>query len=165
MECGAVGHNFERDSPRDHPCQVWFNLVQRFQRSRFKKDELFNMYYRIFYELNLCRFLPIMQIRKKGGWKFKKIFSCETTEPISTKLCWNDSWVVLFHNCVRLSRGCIVHLVIKRTNWSYVKTMSCSGSHLGITINFVFVSHQYLNLIDTVPFRCVFNLLKCNQQP
>jgi hypothetical protein len=35
----------------------------------------------------------------------------------------------------RLSRVCIVHLVIKRTNWSYVKTMSCSGSHLGITIN------------------------------
>jgi hypothetical protein len=35
----------------------------------------------------------------------------------------------------RFSRACIVHLVIKRTNWSYVKTMSCSGSHLGITIN------------------------------
>jgi hypothetical protein len=35
----------------------------------------------------------------------------------------------------RLSRGCIVHLVIKRTNWSNVKTMSCSGSHLGIPIN------------------------------
>jgi hypothetical protein len=33
--------------------------------------------------------------------KFKKIFSSETTEPISTKLCWNDSWVVLFQNCVR----------------------------------------------------------------
>ena len=32
----------------------------------------------------------------------------------------------------RLSRACIVHLVIKRTN---VKTMSCSGSHLGIPIN------------------------------
>ena len=29
----------------------------------------------------------------------------------------------------------IVYLVIKRTNWSYVKTMSCSGSHLGIPIN------------------------------
>ena len=38
-------------------------------------------------------------------------------------------------NNQRLSRACIVHLVIKRTNWSYVKTMSCSGSHLGITIN------------------------------
>jgi hypothetical protein len=35
----------------------------------------------------------------------------------------------------RLSRACIVHLVIKKTNWSYVKTMSFSGSHLGITIN------------------------------
>ena len=35
----------------------------------------------------------------------------------------------------RLSRACIVHLVIKRTNRSYVKTMSCSGSHLGIPIN------------------------------
>jgi hypothetical protein len=38
---------------------------------------------------------------------------------------------------LRISRVCIVHLhmVIKRTNWSYVKTMSCSGSHLGIPIN------------------------------
>ena len=37
MEGGAVGYNFERDPPRDHPCQVWFNSVQRFQRRRFKK--------------------------------------------------------------------------------------------------------------------------------
>jgi hypothetical protein len=36
MEGRAVGHNFERDPPRDHPCQVRFNLVQRFQRRRFK---------------------------------------------------------------------------------------------------------------------------------
>jgi hypothetical protein len=35
----------------------------------------------------------------------------------------------------RLSRACIVHLVIKKNNWSYVKTMSCSGSHLGITVH------------------------------
>jgi hypothetical protein len=40
MEGRAVGHNFERDPPRDHPCQVWFNLVQRFQRRRFKCDLL-----------------------------------------------------------------------------------------------------------------------------
>jgi hypothetical protein len=32
----SVGHNFERD----HPCQVWFNLVQWFQRKRFKCDLL-----------------------------------------------------------------------------------------------------------------------------
>jgi hypothetical protein len=54
--------------------------------------------------LNFCRFWPIMQIRKKGGWNKKNIFSSETTEPISTKLCWNDSWMVPFQNCVRWSR-------------------------------------------------------------
>ena len=40
MEGGAVGHNFEMGLPKDHPCQVWFNLVQRFQRRRFKCDLL-----------------------------------------------------------------------------------------------------------------------------
>jgi hypothetical protein len=39
-EGGAVGHKFERDPHRDHPCQVWLNLVQRFQRRRFKCDLL-----------------------------------------------------------------------------------------------------------------------------
>jgi hypothetical protein len=28
MEGGAVGHKFKRDPPKDHPCQVWFNLVK-----------------------------------------------------------------------------------------------------------------------------------------
>ena len=37
---GTVGDNFERDPPRDHPCQVWFNLVQGFQRRRIKCDSL-----------------------------------------------------------------------------------------------------------------------------
>ena len=23
MEGGAIGHNFEKDRPRNHPCQVW----------------------------------------------------------------------------------------------------------------------------------------------
>ena len=41
---------------------------------------------------------------KKGGWNLKQIFSSETTEPISTKLCWNDPWVVTFQNCVRQLR-------------------------------------------------------------
>ena len=67
-------------------------------------DELFSIYYRIFHELKFCRFWPIMQIRKKGGWNLKKIFSSETTEPISTKFCWNDSWMAPFQICVRWSR-------------------------------------------------------------
>ena len=41
------------------------------------------------------------KIRKRGEEIKKKIFSSETTEPISTKLCWNDPWVVPFQNCVR----------------------------------------------------------------
>jgi uncharacterized protein YjiS (DUF1127 family) len=40
MEGGAVGQNFEKDPPRDHLSQVWFNLVQWFQRRRFKCDLL-----------------------------------------------------------------------------------------------------------------------------
>jgi hypothetical protein len=58
----------------------------------------------------------------------------------------------------RVSRACIVHLVIKRTNWSYVKTMSCSGSHLGIPIsikNTKFVND--LSMIDTQ-----FRFNQCN---
>ena len=45
-----------------------------------------------------------MQIRKKGGWNLKKIFSSETTVPISTKLSCNDPWVVPFQSCVRQCR-------------------------------------------------------------
>ena len=36
MEGGSVGHNIERDPP----CQAWFNLVQGFQRRRFKCESL-----------------------------------------------------------------------------------------------------------------------------
>jgi hypothetical protein len=36
--------------------------------------------------------------------KLKKNFSSETTEPISTKLCWNDPWVVPLQNFVRQRR-------------------------------------------------------------
>jgi hypothetical protein len=40
MEGGAVGHNIEMGLPKDYPCHVWFNLVQWFQRKRFKCDLL-----------------------------------------------------------------------------------------------------------------------------
>jgi hypothetical protein len=40
MEGWSVRHNFERNPPKDHPCQVWFNLVQGFQRRRFKCESL-----------------------------------------------------------------------------------------------------------------------------
>jgi hypothetical protein len=40
MEGGAVGHNFEMGLPKDYPSQICFNLVQWFQRRRFKCDLL-----------------------------------------------------------------------------------------------------------------------------
>ena len=43
MNDRAVGYNFERDPPKNHPCQAWFNLVQWFQRRRFKCESLQHM--------------------------------------------------------------------------------------------------------------------------
>jgi hypothetical protein len=39
MEGGVVGHNIERGPSKNHPSQICFNLVQRFQR-RFKCEQL-----------------------------------------------------------------------------------------------------------------------------
>ena len=84
-------------------CSILSQKVPKFNLYKHN-DELFNIYYGIFlWTLNFYRFWPIMQIRKKGGWNLKKIFS-ETTKPISTKLCWNDPWVILFQNFVRQCR-------------------------------------------------------------
>ena len=85
-------------------CSILSQKVPKFELYKHN-DELFNIYYGIFlWTLNFCLFWPIMQIRKKGGWNLKKILSSETTEPISTKLCWNDPWVVPFQMCVRQHR-------------------------------------------------------------
>ena len=61
-------------------CSILRQKVPKFELYKHN-DELFNIYYG-----NFCRFWPIMQIRKKWGWNLKKIFSSETTEPISTNL-------------------------------------------------------------------------------
>ena len=49
-------------------CSILSQKVPKFELYKHN-DELFNIYYRIFlWTLNFCRFWPIMQIRKKGGW-------------------------------------------------------------------------------------------------
>ena len=120
MVPGWVPFKFVSDSPALHSrwplslkieissngqnCSILSQNVPKFELCKHN-DELFSIYYRFFlWTLNFCRFWPIMQIRKKGGWNLKKIFSSETTESISTKLCWNDSWMAPFQNCVRWSR-------------------------------------------------------------
>ena len=83
-------------------CSILSQKVPKFELYKHN-DEHFNIYYGIFYEL--WTFTDFDQLCKleKGGMKLKKIFS-ETTEPISTKLCWNDSLAVPFQNCVRQHR-------------------------------------------------------------
>ena len=49
-------------------CSILSQKVPKFELYKHN-DELFNIYYEIFlWTLNFCRFWPIMQIRKKGGW-------------------------------------------------------------------------------------------------
>jgi hypothetical protein len=56
MESGAVGHNFERDplkieiSSNGQNCSILSQNVPKFEL-RKHNDELFSIYYRIFYEL------------------------------------------------------------------------------------------------------------------
>ena len=60
------------------------------QNLNWHNDELFNLYYGIFYQLwTFTDFDRLCKLEKRGD-EIKKIFSSETTEPISTKLCWND---------------------------------------------------------------------------
>ena len=85
-------------------CSILSQNVPKFELYKHN-DELFSIYYRIFYELwTFADFDRLCKLEKRGGWNLKKIFSSETTEPISTKFCWNDSWMAPFQNCVRWSR-------------------------------------------------------------
>ena len=107
-------------------CSILSQKMLKFELYKHN-DELFNIYYEIFlWTLNFCLFWPIMQIRKKGGWNLKKIFS-ETTEPISTKLCWNDPWVVPFQNCDRQCR-----LVSKMATITIKIEISSNGQNCSI---------------------------------
>ena len=83
-------------------CIILSQNVPKFELYKQIKhnDELFNIYYMIFYELwTIADFDRLCKLEKRRDANLKKI--SETTEQISTKLCWNDSWVVPFQNCVQ----------------------------------------------------------------
>ena len=55
-------------SSKGQNCSILSQKVPKFELYKHN-DELFNIYYEFFlWTLNFCRFWPIMQIRKKGGW-------------------------------------------------------------------------------------------------
>ena len=70
-------------------CSILSQKVPKFELYQHN-DEPFNIYYGICYELwTFTDFDRLCKLEKRGD-EIKKIFFCETTEPISTKLCWND---------------------------------------------------------------------------
>ena len=76
-------------SSKGQNCSILSQKVPKFELYKHN-DELFNIYYGIFYELwTFTDFDRLCKLEKRGD-EIKKIFSSETTEPISTKLCWND---------------------------------------------------------------------------
>jgi hypothetical protein len=70
-----TGHKIGRGPPKNHSTKVWLLLAQWFLRRRIK-----------------CEMLTDGRRTKSDG--------NSSTEPISTKLCWNDPWVAPFQNCV-----------------------------------------------------------------
>ena len=90
-------------SSNDQICSILSQKMPKFELYKHN-DELFNIYYRIFYELWTFAYFDRLCKLEKRGMKLKKILSSETTVPISTKLCWNDPWVVPFQICVRQCR-------------------------------------------------------------
>ena len=70
-------------------CSILSQKVPTFEVYKHN-DELFNIYYGIFYELWTFTYFDRLWKLEKRGMKFKKIISSETTVPISTQLCWNE---------------------------------------------------------------------------
>jgi hypothetical protein len=83
-------------------CSIVSQKVPKFELYKHN-GEFFSIYYGIFYQLWTFDYFDRLCKLEKRGMKFKKKFS-ETTEPIWTKLCWNDPCVVPFQNCVRQRR-------------------------------------------------------------
>ena len=81
-------------------CSILSQKMPKFELYKHN-DEPFNLYSGIFHELwTFAYFDRLCKLEKRGDEIKKKIFSSETIEPISAKLCWNESWLVLFQNCV-----------------------------------------------------------------
>jgi hypothetical protein len=79
---------------------------------------------------------------EKRGMKFKKIFSSETTEPISTKLCWDDPWVVPF-----LVEGlnCLTYIWKRTIQWLFHQHLVLIEQMVSDKKIFIGISHRVLN--------------------
>jgi hypothetical protein len=76
----------------DHPCQVWFNLVQR-----FREEDLNVIFYQNMPNLHNRYKSAERKISQKNA-EYKLNY---TTGTIATKLWWNGPWIAPFQICVR----------------------------------------------------------------
>jgi hypothetical protein len=91
------GHNFERDPPKDHPCQVWFNLVQGFQRRTFKCESLRRTTDAKWWQ-KLTRPLTPMHLVQKvevTRGQHLPIYRCRTASQVSLFVGFLISWISL----------------------------------------------------------------------
>ena len=107
-------------SSNDQNCSIVSQNVPKFELYKHN-DDLFNIYYGIFYELwTFADFDRLCKLEKRGDEIKKKssplkllsqsqpnfaeilikIFLSETICSIRTKFWWNGHWMVLFQNCV-----------------------------------------------------------------
>ena len=120
--CIQDGHHYLKIeiSSNGQNCSILSQKVPKFELYKHN-DELFNIYYGIFYELwTFAYFDRLCKLEKRGDEINFFFFSSETTEPISTKLCWNDPWVVPFQNCVRQHR-LVSKMAVITKNWNFFK--------------------------------------------
>jgi hypothetical protein len=109
-------------------CSILSQKVPKFELYNHN-DELFHIYYGIFYELWTFAYFDRLCKLEKRGDEIKKKSSPLKLEPISAKLCWNDSWVVLFQNFVRHFRTPIKMAATAELNLTY-DTMGNSHKNL-----------------------------------
>ena len=102
------------------------------------------------------KYVAPLQTKKFYHWFLNCAFLVNQYVPNSQRIWSSFAQKILYYN-QRLSRACIVHLVINRNNWSYVKTMSCSGSHLGIPINI-----KNTKCVKDLPWLMQFRFNQCN---
>ena len=90
-------------SSNDQNCSILSQKVPKFELYKHN-DELFNIYYGIFYELWTFAYFDRLCKLEKGGMNLKKNILLWNFWANLTKLCWNDPWVVPFQNFVRQHR-------------------------------------------------------------
>jgi hypothetical protein len=82
LEVGITGHNFGRGPSKDHSTKILLQLALWFLRRKFLCEFPLGSYVKL---ISAVGAILVEGLNRRT--ELKKIFSSETTEPISIKLC------------------------------------------------------------------------------